>query len=106
MMRSLEAERSVRIPQLLLLLHDWSAPEPYVVPHGIGTPLHRRVYEPLIRTVAELFVVAEWIVESGPASSSPSGSGGTELGRGGEPAALIESAAAAPRKPLRRPSLW
>ena len=101
MMRSLEAERSVRVPELLLLLNQRAAPEP-LVPHGIGTPLH----QPLLRTVAELFVVAEGIVETRPAAaSSSSGSVGTELRRGGEPAALIESATAAPRKPLRRSGL-
>ena len=100
MMRSLEAERSIRVPELLLW-HHRAAAEP-VVPHGIGTPLH----QPLIRTVAELIVVAEGIVEAGPdAASSPSGSIGAELRRGGESAALIESATAAPRKALRRSSL-
>ena len=99
MMRSLEAERSIRVPELLLW-HHRAAPEP-LVPHGIGTPLH----QPLLRTVAELFVVAEGIVETGPAASSSSGSAGTELRRGGEAAALIQTAAATPRKALRRSNL-
>ena len=115
-MGSLEAEGSVRISELLLLLllhHRAAASEP-VVPHGVGTPLHLGVHEPLVRTVAELCVAAaEGIVESAlesgrpdPDSSSGSGSGGgAELGRGREPAALIEAAAAAPRKALRRSSL-
>ena len=115
-MGSLEAEGSVRISELLLLLlhHRAAASEP-VVPHGVGTPLHLGVHEPLVRTVAELCVAAaEGIVESAlesgrpdpDSSSSGSGSGGgAELGRGREPAALIEAAAAAPRKALRRSSL-
>ena len=98
-MRSLVAERSIRVPELLLL-HHRAATEP-VIPHGIGTALH----QPLLRTVAELIVVAEGIVETGPAASSSSGSAGAELRRGGEPAALIEAAAASSRKPLRRTGL-
>ena len=107
-MGSLEAEGSVRISELLLLLlhHRAAASEP-VVPHGVGTPLHLGVHEPLVRTVAEGIV--ESALESGrpdPDSSSGSGSGGgAELGRCREPAALIEAAAAAPRKALRRSSL-
>ena len=72
-MRSLKAEGPVRIPELLLrlLLHHRSAPEP-VVPHGIGTegavvgaPLdYLGIHEPLVRTVPELAVVAEGIVEA------------------------------------------
>ena len=102
MIRSLEAERSVRVSELFLLLHHRAAPEP-LVPHGIWTPLHR----PLLRTVAELIIVAEGIVETLPASSSSSTSRsiGTELRRGGEAAALIQTAAATPRKALRRSNL-
>ena len=63
---------------------------------------------PLVRTAPELAVVAKGIAEATLESGSPSscGSGGAELGRGGKTAALIEAAAAAPRKPLRRSSLW
>ena len=115
-MKSLAAERPVRIPELLLLLlhHRTASSEP-VVPRGseravVRAPLDLGVHEPLVRTVPELPVAVaaspEGIVEAGALESGPSSSGGAELGRGGKPAALIEAAAAAPRKPLRRTSLW